>query len=210
MVLFGEQEIESWSHRAVARARGDRVLPTIHIPTPAPARADVEDDDERFDREWRGLSHEGRVGWLRAGHARWFAFAKTAPQKPAGTVVDLDGRLVDGLLAFFCAIGEAINGPAGYFGQQLNGFADCAMGGFGIERPWTLHWHESKFAREALGYPETIRHQRELLESGTFVDEEARAVAVSDLAAMLSNEGPTLFDTIVDILRARDVTVELR
>lgn len=35
MILYGEQEIEGWSHRAVSRARG-LPLPEIRIPTPEP------------------------------------------------------------------------------------------------------------------------------------------------------------------------------
>lgn len=36
MVLYGEEEIESWSHRAVARAQGVEPLPTIEVPTVDP------------------------------------------------------------------------------------------------------------------------------------------------------------------------------
>jgi hypothetical protein len=35
MILYGEQEIEGWSHRAIARAEG-LPLPTITLPTPKP------------------------------------------------------------------------------------------------------------------------------------------------------------------------------
>ena len=35
MILYGEQEIESWSHRVVARARGEP-LPEISVPKPKP------------------------------------------------------------------------------------------------------------------------------------------------------------------------------
>lgn len=34
MVLYGEQEIENWSHRIVARSLGDEDLPTIRVPKP--------------------------------------------------------------------------------------------------------------------------------------------------------------------------------
>jgi hypothetical protein len=35
MVIYGDQEIESWSHRVVAASRGER-LPTIKVPRPEP------------------------------------------------------------------------------------------------------------------------------------------------------------------------------
>jgi hypothetical protein len=32
MIIYGEEEIENWSHRLVARAMGVEPLPTIHVP----------------------------------------------------------------------------------------------------------------------------------------------------------------------------------
>ena len=34
MVIYGDQEIENWSHRAAARAQGDQDPPTISVPKP--------------------------------------------------------------------------------------------------------------------------------------------------------------------------------
>lgn len=34
MVIYGDQEIEGWSHRMVARGLGDEELPTIEVPKP--------------------------------------------------------------------------------------------------------------------------------------------------------------------------------
>lgn len=34
MVLYGDEEIEGWSHRVVARASGEKDLPEIHVPKP--------------------------------------------------------------------------------------------------------------------------------------------------------------------------------
>lgn len=34
MIIYGEEEIEGWSHRAVARSVGDEELPTIEVPKP--------------------------------------------------------------------------------------------------------------------------------------------------------------------------------
>ena len=43
MVIYGEDEIESWSHRAVARSLGDEDLPTINVPKPVD---ETEDEGE--------------------------------------------------------------------------------------------------------------------------------------------------------------------
>jgi hypothetical protein len=66
-----------------------------------------------------------------------------------------------------------------------------------------------EIARHALGYEETARAQRELLASGGFPDEETRASVAAELETLLRSRGPTLFDTVLDILRDRGVTVEL-
>jgi hypothetical protein len=38
MIVYGEQEVENWSHRLVARATGESVLPTIVVPKPKDER----------------------------------------------------------------------------------------------------------------------------------------------------------------------------
>lgn len=39
MILYGDKEIERWSHRAVARAQGHAKLPTITVPRPKSSRS---------------------------------------------------------------------------------------------------------------------------------------------------------------------------
>jgi hypothetical protein len=70
-------------------------------------------------------------------------------------------------------------------------------------------WHYSGLARTALGYEETLRHEREQYEAGDFPDEEARLGAKERLENLLARRGPTLFDTIVNILQERGVVLEL-
>ncbi|UGT65268.1 barstar family protein [Nocardia asteroides] len=52
----------------------------------------------------------------------------------------MDGRFITDRNGFFCAIGEAVNGPGGYFGSDLDGLADCLRGGFGAAPPFALTW----------------------------------------------------------------------
>lgn len=42
----------------------------------------------------------------------------------------LDGTQIRTLEDFWRVIGETINGPGGYFGGNLDAFADCLTGGF--------------------------------------------------------------------------------
>lgn len=48
---------------------------------------------------------------------------------------------------FYCAMGEAVNGPGGYFGATLDGLHDCLRGGSGITAPFDLVWEPPPAAR---------------------------------------------------------------
>jgi hypothetical protein len=52
--------------------------------------------------------------------------------RPAGPAVRthlrLDGRFVTDIEGFYCALGEAINGPGGYFGWYPRGLYECLCG----------------------------------------------------------------------------------
>ncbi|RFS87523.1 hypothetical protein D0T12_00330 [Actinomadura spongiicola] len=111
------------------------------------------------------------------GHHR-----REAPDRQPGTVFHLDGRFVTDIEGFYCAIGEAINGPGGYFGRSLGALDDCLSGKWGAETPFRLVWHNSPVARHHLVTGQDhFRH------------------------------GPsTTLDTLLELLTAHHVDVELR
>ncbi|MEU9576957.1 barstar family protein [Streptomyces chilikensis] len=45
--------------------------------------------------------------------------------------------------SFHCALGEAVDGPCGYFGWDLDALDDCLRGRWGATAPFTLHWDHS-------------------------------------------------------------------
>ena len=84
--------------------------------------------------EWRPLDEAGRRSWLTYASQRFFDPGVVfVPSKARGRVIVVDGSLVDTLLGFYCAIGEAVNGPGGYFGLSMLAFDDCLFSGFGLE-----------------------------------------------------------------------------
>jgi RNAse (barnase) inhibitor barstar len=99
---------------------------------------------------WTGLDSILRDEWSGAalGHNRY-----AVPDQPAGTTYHLDGRHVTDLEGFFCAIGEAINGPGGYFGWTADALHDCLTGGWGASTPFRLVWHDAAVARAHLVDP---------------------------------------------------------
>lgn len=65
-------------------------------------------------------------------------------------VFTLEGQQVVDVDSFYCALGEAINGPGGYFGWNLDAVDDCLGGRFGASPPFTLEWQHSDIARSRL------------------------------------------------------------
>lgn len=88
------------------------------------------------------------------GRHEWLMLAMgTIPSKGddrSGGTHHLDGRFATDVEGLHCAMGEALLGPGGYYGWGWDAFRDCLCGGFGVAPPFTLVWHDSGIAREAL------------------------------------------------------------
>ncbi|UBU19107.1 barstar family protein [Nonomuraea gerenzanensis] len=99
--------------------------------------------------EWEGaaLHHRRRTS---PGPPAGTTHRGASPDRPAGTTYHLDGRFVTDIEGFHCAIGEAINGPGGYFGWNLAALGDCLRGRWGAEPPFRIVWHDSDVARRHL------------------------------------------------------------
>ncbi|MER6396419.1 MULTISPECIES: barstar family protein [unclassified Kitasatospora] len=93
----------------------------------------------------------------------------------------LDGHAITDRVAFYTALGAALNGPGGYYGSNLDALADCLHGGFGPAPPFTLVWRDAGTARRHL--------------TGTVV---------------IGGRRLSYFDAILDTLRTEGVAVELR
>ncbi|MCP2298911.1 Barstar (barnase inhibitor) [Nocardia amikacinitolerans] len=89
---------------------------------------------------WADMSPERRDAWLEVARI----IASTQMQTD-GTLADIsnevfivDSGSIEDRAGFFCALGEAVNGPGGYFGFNLDALSDCLRGGFGAVPPFTL------------------------------------------------------------------------
>jgi hypothetical protein len=97
---------------------------------------------------WARCDAEGRRFWLRTAldnhvHGR--------QDRPPGTTYHLDGHHITDEPGFFCALGEAVNGPGGYFGWGFDALSDCLRGRWGAAGPFALVWHDADVARAGLG-----------------------------------------------------------
>jgi RNAse (barnase) inhibitor barstar len=101
----------------------------------------------------------------------------------------VDGGLVGSLEDFWRVMGEAVNGPGGYFGQNLDAFNDCLSGGFGTpdDGGFVVEWRDHEVSRRNLGYPETVR-QLELRPGRCHPSN--RPFVRADLQAARAGQGP--------------------
>ncbi|MFH9956102.1 barstar family protein [Streptomyces roseolus] len=100
---------------------------------------------------WHALAPDERHAWLSVALWSHGYRRQGRPAAPAGQVFAVDGRHIVDEDSFYCAIGEAVNGPGGYFGWNLDALDDCLCGGWGATVPFTLLWDSSADARARLG-----------------------------------------------------------
>ncbi|MFI6514793.1 barstar family protein [Spirillospora sp. NPDC050679] len=91
---------------------------------------------------WSRFDRRGRRAWTQVALRR-----HDRAIRRSGTVFELDGTHVTESAGFFCALGEAINGPGGYYGIGLDSLSDCMSGGFGTSGRFTLIWNDFQVAR---------------------------------------------------------------
>ncbi|WP_328719831.1 barstar family protein [Streptomyces sp. NBC_00247] len=130
---------------------------------------------------WRGLSGDEQWAWLSVALNSHEYRRRGKPEAPAERTVTLDGRYVVDRNSFWCAIGEAVNGPLGYFGWNLDALNDCLYGGWGTACGFTLEWTDSVEARARLAGP-----------------------------GPSSDGGAPFFDVLMEIFEERRVTVVLK
>jgi RNAse (barnase) inhibitor barstar len=113
----------------------------------------------------------------------------------------LDGERIGSLEDFWTVVGQAM-GCGGYFGTNLDAFADCLSGGFGTpeDGDFTVIWRAHEHSQAALGYPETIRQLRLRLERCHPTNRER---VQAELDAATAGQGPTVFDWLVQIFQER-------
>ncbi|MEO1174380.1 MAG: barstar family protein [Myxococcota bacterium] len=121
---------------------------------------------------WVGGSETELIRWLDDAYERHFASGKPSNGDPTGEVV-IDGTQVVDLLTMYCAFGEAINGPGGYFGRNLDAFDDCLFGGFGLKAPCVIVWKDSAVSRARFDAAGKARVFEEVVEIIATVSERA-------------------------------------
>ncbi len=84
------------------------------------------------------------------------------------------------------------------WGHNLDAFDDVLIGGFGTpDEGFILVWKNSNISQEQLGYPETVRQLKLRLER---CHPSNRDYVKKDLERAEKNEGPTVFDWLIEII----------
>ncbi|MFH9352799.1 barstar family protein [Kitasatospora sp. NPDC017646] len=113
----------------------------------------------------------------------------------------IDGNEIGTLEDFWDVVGRTI-GVDGYFGRNLDAFADCLSGGYGTpdDGDYVIEWRNHEVSRRELGHPETVRQLERRLAK---VHPTNREQVAAELTAARAGEGPTVFDWLVDIIEER-------
>ncbi|MEC0207375.1 barstar family protein [Paenibacillus ehimensis] len=89
---------------------------------------------------WSSLSQRRRLGWLEVVRMHHATYCNIPNNN-----YFLDMTHVRDSVSFYCALGEAMNGPGGYYGFSLDSLDDCFCGGFGATPPFVLHLCNGNF-----------------------------------------------------------------
>lgn len=109
------------------------------------------------------------------------------------TTYVLEGARIRTLEDFWREIGQAVNGPNGYFGHNLDAFADCLR----AITDFTLEWRDHKLSQRNLSYAETARQLENRLARAHPSNHPAIRAELADARA---GRGPTAFDWLVDVI----------
>ncbi|WP_269853119.1 barstar family protein [Streptomyces sp. RPT161] len=102
--------------------------------------------------EWLRWPVSYQSSWLHVVQNSWFTSNRRAARYGVDDVVYLDGSHISTKSGFFCALGEAVNGPGGYFGSNLDAVADCMYSSFGEGPPAAIVWRNFQASQEPLGH----------------------------------------------------------
>ncbi|WP_235206613.1 barstar family protein [Paenibacillus tyrfis] len=146
--------------------------------------------------EWAMLDEDHRRAWLKI--VSTYQPKRRDDEESEQRLFFLDGTYVTDYCSFFCALGEAIRGPGGYYGFDFNSFIDCLHGGFGARAPFTLIWKNVQVAQKYLDLQAWLKE----------IDYKRKRDVKLNAEAIFEELGNRpLFQAIVENLQEQGVTV---
>ncbi|MET7717084.1 barstar family protein [Streptomyces sp. NPDC005407] len=102
--------------------------------------------------EWLQWPVNYQDAWLHVVQNSWFASNRRAARYGVDDVAYLDGVQISTKSGFYCALGEAVNGPGGYFGSNLDALADCISSSCGEGAPVKMVWRNFQASQNSLDH----------------------------------------------------------
>ncbi|WNF26407.1 barstar family protein [Streptomyces sp. C11-1] len=102
--------------------------------------------------EWARYPSDWHESWLHVVQTAWFDSGRDATRYETDGTAVIDSTGISTRAGFYCALGEAVNGPGGYFGSNRDAVFDClrTMRRDGAA-PFRLVWWNFAASREVLG-----------------------------------------------------------
>ena len=168
-------------------------------------------EDMKEEVAWWNLTPTERTVYLRENQRRLAQLDATqGPENdPPGSVYHLDSTHITDFSSFLCALGEAINGPGGYFGSSMRALDDCAVGGFGATPPFTLKVHQPDLCYEYLDSHTLAAWCEEQIARRDPEDGEEGLAWLQTTLGDARKRQANLFDELIHLLERRRITVEL-
>jgi RNAse (barnase) inhibitor barstar len=111
---------------------------------------------------------------------------------------DLDGSRIATLEDFYDEVSRVLI-PGSAWGRNLDAFNDILRGGFGTPQAgFVLRWMDHRLSRTRLSYAETVRQLERRLER---CHPSNRQAVLNDLGRAAREEGSTVFDWLLEIIR---------
>ncbi|MEU6098090.1 barstar family protein [Streptomyces sp. NPDC047079] len=102
--------------------------------------------------EWRRYPAGAQESWLHVVQTAWFSSGRRATRYGPTETAVIEGADIGTKASLYCAVGEAVNGPGGYFGSNLDALHDCLRTmRRDSDRPLRVLWRRFPVSREALG-----------------------------------------------------------
>jgi RNAse (barnase) inhibitor barstar len=115
----------------------------------------------------------------------------------------IDGNNFSNLDGFYDEVEKQLTSGLDWkIGRNLDAFNDVLRGGFGkfeYEEPIKLIWKNSEKSKKELGYEQMISRLQELLKT---CHPSNISIIEKEIQDIKTNHKPSLFDTILDIIRS--------
>lgn len=101
--------------------------------------------------EWKKIPARWHRSWLHVVQNAWFQAGRAATRNEIKPTYTLEGADLANVASFYCSLGEAMNGPGGYFGSNLDALADCLANATAVDGDFEIVWSNREVSARTIG-----------------------------------------------------------